>query len=143
MAHPARADEFLKFFFQKNRFLNFFFSILCSDVVHFITSPLILSQKSSMSLLSCDDRTFQRAVEFSFLFNFFILHQKVRANFVIDHRFRDYRSPRLKGQKWASYKVLISSIGVIFGHILEIMMIRKFYEICMKKLCCRMLHSPS
>ena len=120
------------FFSKKTGFSTFFFSILCSDLVHFITSPLILSQKSSTCLLSCDNWTFQRAVDFIFLFNFLILHQKVRANFVINHRFRDYRSPRLKGQKLASYKVLISSIGVVFGHILEKWWFEDFMKILWK-----------
>ena len=85
-------------------------------------SPDLKEKKAAFLSKTCfsdDSRTFQRAVDFIFLFDLLIWHQKVRGNFVINHRFRDYRSPRLKGQKLASYKVLISSIGVAFGHILE------------------------
>ena len=85
-------------------------------------SPDLKEKKAAFLSKTCfsdDSRTFQRAADFIFLFDLLIWHQKVRGNFVINHRFRDYRSPRLKGQKLASYKVLISSIGVAFGHILE------------------------
>ena len=98
-------------------------------------SPDLKEKKAAFLSKTCfsdDSRTFQRAADFIFVFDLLIWHQKVRGNFVINHRFRDYRSPRLKGQKLASYKVLISSIGVVFGHILEKWWFEDFMKIVWK-----------
>ena len=55
-------------------YLGVFYNILIGIFEIFGIPFLICSQKSQMFLLSCHDRTFQRAVDSALLFNFLIFH---------------------------------------------------------------------